>query len=224
MNHSRTVVLPPIHDEIGSEVVTTGLFCMAEERTESSYEYVGEGRGGYSQKQIYSFVGEGAGEFERTEVKSFVNLRPRACTVAIAVAALLAIAALVTVNLRQSSGRVVAGGGCGPWDCMCGVAEGWDDVKKTWCCQNRGQGCPPDNSVVPLPGVGKLVSALQGCATSCEYKGVEADCAARVRFSSEHRFAQDPNKCQAAYDLVKSQCAFCEVCPASGTGCLGLAR
>lgn len=102
---------------------------------------------------------------------------------------------------------------------MCGFTSGWSgwDVqyKLTHCCRMRGLGCPLDESIQPMAGIGKLNSGLQGCPTQCLYKGVSASCARRIMYVSRNQH----QTCEAANNIVQGQCSFCSVCPLEQSGC-----
>eukprot|EP00449_Zooxanthella_nutricula_P018048 CAMPEP_0198535750 /NCGR_PEP_ID=MMETSP1462-20131121/39880_1 /TAXON_ID=1333877 /ORGANISM="Brandtodinium nutriculum, Strain RCC3387" /LENGTH=243 /DNA_ID=CAMNT_0044265693 /DNA_START=65 /DNA_END=794 /DNA_ORIENTATION=+ len=188
--------------EIEAKETVSGLFCTADEKTQTQFEFVGEHKGGYECQRQYVYVGDNNGEFQKRNVREWMNWRPRISTVFC-----LALVVGAIAGLWQSRGFGVFGPACAFEDCMCGF-EKWDDAKKISCCQHNGMGCPPDNSVMPFPGVGKLVSPLEGCASSCQFKGVAATCSARIIFASQHRFGMDPNKCVSAHTLGKVSAAF----------------
>jgi len=210
--------MPEANHLMTEEGVSTGLFCVADQKIHTDWTYVGEGKGAFTQQQVYNFVGEQRGSFDKHETKTYSHWRPRLCTLVLLGIAAVALAVFALVQYL-TLGSATDASTCGAQDCLCGFHTGWEDDKKVWCCQNHGMGCPPDNSMQPMTGIGKLASPLQGCATKCELKGISADCSARVNFASEHRFQMDPNKCQSAYELVKQQCIFCSLCPVESTGC-----
>mmetsp|Transcript_29110 Transcript_29110/g.63207 ORF Transcript_29110/g.63207 Transcript_29110/m.63207 type:complete len:263 (-) Transcript_29110:24-812(-) len=109
---------------------------------------------------------------------------------------------------------------CDAEDCMCGFSN-WNDDKKIWCCQHRGMGCPPDDSVTPFNGIGRLASPLQGCATKCALEGESGNCSIRITWVAEHdkTLKDEPNRCESAYSKVLDGCSFCSVCPLSLSGC-----
>merc|ERR1719162_2259536 len=104
--------------------------------------------------------------------------------------------------------------------CMDSVnVEQWDSSKQNYCCQNMGMGCPENGPIEPLAGIGKLMTALQGCSTGCAYDGHVATCSERIFWASTHRFASDPNKCQSSLQATVGVCKFCLVCALEASGC-----
>jgi len=195
-----------------------GLFSTAVESTRTDYAYVGMRGGAYEADLSYSYVGQGGGSFEKEQRTEYTNWRLRPCTWSLVGVLFIALGVLALGGVANFGGHGEEGP-CGDEDCMCGFAQGWTKEKQLWCCHHKGMGCTPDGSVNPLPGIGKLASTLQGCSTQCLFKGISADCAARVKYAAQHRFVDDADRCESAYTLVNSQCSFCETCPLASIGC-----
>jgi len=205
---------------------SNGLLCLVRQEHSKEFEFVGRDHGSYEPVRAYSFVGQGSGAYEMSEVKVYHNFRPRPCTWAliwVAVVAVLVCAGCAVYFRPDRSPilktSVLKTSLCNESDCNCGLSGDWASEKVKFCCEQKGTGCPDDNSVKPMEGIGRLVSVIDGCSTQCLLEGIAADCSDRVRYSSQHQFADDPDKCQASHNLVLVQCPFCATCELADTRC-----
>jgi len=130
----------------------------------TSWNYVGEGRGGYSKVSTYNYVGHGAGSFEKEVRTTHHGWRPRRCCLFVfGSTALLLIGLCMVAALRGRTlipGTPVATGGDSVSstsgattdtlledpDCVVAASGNdpyihWTIKQHEWCCANYKMGC-----------------------------------------------------------------------------------
>mmetsp|Transcript_112590 Transcript_112590/g.223821 ORF Transcript_112590/g.223821 Transcript_112590/m.223821 type:complete len:340 (+) Transcript_112590:52-1071(+) len=132
----------------------------------SHFDYVGEGRGGYSAKSTYDYVGEGAGSFDRVVATTYTGWKLRPCCIGLT--ALLLLPALIyglmlafkpedytkgSTDLLVTIAPTPSPVAPEPFDCTQGGL--WSMAKKEWCCAHYHKGCttrsPPSGPPPPRP-------------------------------------------------------------------------
>lgn len=90
---------------------------------------------------------------------------------------------------------------------------------KWWCAQQGSMGPKPAAAPHQSKELTSLVMPAK-CGTICEFGGHSASCDKRMRWSMNHnpQVKSSANLCQAAGELVKSQCPVCGAC-SSGWWC-----
>lgn len=121
----------------------------------------------------------------------------------------------------------------------CSVPQNqWHFAQKAWCCLHTRQGCPPTTppptaapvvepppaAVVAAPPPPAVSSApTSGCDAPCTIEGKfgpqTATCSSRIQWAAEHRFVEDPNRCEAAHTIVLQECSACASCSLADLGC-----
>lgn len=199
--------------------VIRGVFCEADEKSLTQFTYVGEAQGSYNADVVYDYVGKEKGSFDKSKEVNYFSLRPNATFMA--TLGIVIVVGGAIFGLASGLKGISQGSPCALHDCLCGLREGWVGDSQLRCCRNNGIGCPEDGSAMPLDGIGKLSSPLQGCATQCLLGGISASCAARVAFAARHdvQGRMGVDECRAAYSLVRGQCSFCSTCALREVGC-----
>jgi len=130
----------------------------------TSWNYVGEGRGGYSKVSTYNYVGHGGGSFEKEVRKTHHGWRPRRCCLVVSGSAALLLVGLCTVVALHGKMGIpampAASGGdslssasdttpdslTGDADCVVDPSakdpyHNWNIQQHEWCCYNYQLGC-----------------------------------------------------------------------------------
>lgn len=225
---------------------------------QTSWSYVGPGRGGYEKVQQYNYVGTKQGSFQKEEAVPFEpmgGIRWQGCVVLAFMLVLLSLALYIftpmvippvvtstpapsqelrttsepydcTTDLKTCTSSWSLprqkwccdnyARGCPtmtttrvPYDCRQGIVYTWALDKKAWCCDRYSIGCPT-TSAPPAPA---------SCDSICTYGGKAHSCRQRYQFAAAHQFLNQPNACESAKALVRSECAVCDSCRLRDSGC-----
>jgi len=132
--------------------------------TSTSWQYVGPGRGGYSQVSSYNYLGEGAGDWQRVVTTQFSGWQPKPCCLGLL--CLMLLLPLVYVLLGKftdgtdnSTGpddqktvpkiaTLIVTPAPGP---NCLDKSGWTPQKQSYCCEHFKIGCPRPQPPPPQP-------------------------------------------------------------------------
>lgn len=147
----------------------TGTCCQADRSAmQTTWSFVGEGRGAYQQVESFNYIGEGCGSFDKEVVTSHSTSMLRKCCFGMLCCSALAMAlasfAYLTIKRETANAQstdssyqvVVRNPDLGQqeaavasanksYDCVAGYSNwhtGWSLDKKEWCCQHKSRGCP----------------------------------------------------------------------------------
>lgn len=154
-----------------------------------------------------------------------------------------AVSAEQTVQIVASAAEPAAGA-LPLYDCHAEYdmwKTAWTPDWKAWCCEHEQRGCPSTTTTTATSSTATTTvtststatstrtststattttSEGEGCDAVCEFQGVNASCADRVRWAATHETSDKKSPCEAAHDLVLSQCSICGGCSLKAAGSL----
>jgi len=126
--------------------------------TSASWQYVGPGKGGYSQVTNYNYNGMGQGDWERVSSVQYSGWRLKPCCLGVLMLGLLLPLLYLVFNLFSDKTDKSEGPDLqilyttkAPPGPNCLDKSAWTPSKQTYCCQHFKIGCPQPQPPAPPP-------------------------------------------------------------------------
>lgn len=126
------------------------VMCIEPEgaETDTSWAFVGQGRGGYNQVQEFNFVGEGSGSYDKGESTVITGWKLKPIWLGLSALTLAVLAGFVGFSVlsgRTASTTAMAAGQAPDinfmYDCAKDAPASWEVEKQRWCCKKFSKGC-----------------------------------------------------------------------------------